>query len=185
MFERVTLDTELNIEPASNGFDYWLNRPFLTPEVRKGLASATVIIIPSEGTLRSEEPLFPRNTEELLLFLKNKDATGIVADIAINESDYRELSLNHNWVEIGTFLVTGLAFPVFVNLLSEYLNSKVSKKKEETGVSLEIVIENQLGEKIGIKYKGPISGFQSTLQPEILRLGQKSLSYEKKKKKRK
>ncbi len=168
---KVVKVSHASIEQTDKGFAYWLARPFLTEDTRAKLQKAEAILIPREGFRDQEIPVFPVRTEEMFQFVRDELAGKLNVDIAIEDSEYKELALHSALLIIGGFVVTALAAPLVVNVVSEYLNRRLfnapGSDPDKTVVRFELTIEDRVGDatrRMQVKYDGPASQFQNTMQ---------------------
>jgi hypothetical protein len=74
--------------------------------------------------------VFPLGTEDFLNFAREKATAGIRVDICADDETYRELALHSDWLIIAEGVVTLVALPVAINLISEYLKERLSRSKK-------------------------------------------------------
>lgn len=157
-------EDQLVEETTEENFGYWLNRPFVSEELRNELRDANVLIVPAEGVRDRTDPNFPNGTEDLLAFLKDNVRDGIVPDICIEDKDFKALALHDATLIIGAFVVTSLVAPIAVDLVSKYLEQKIGlDKAEETKVKFKMTIVETDGTSKKLSYDGPAKTFEKTI----------------------
>ena len=72
MKHETSKEKEVVIEDTDHDFSYWLNRPYISEELRKELEKSDILIIPKEGIRDFDTPLFPVKTEEIFTYMRNK-----------------------------------------------------------------------------------------------------------------
>jgi hypothetical protein len=148
------------VEETSQTFDYWLNRPYISGDLKQHLRAANVLLVPREGYLDNAVPLFPNTTEEIFSFLKEHSNQGIATDICIADEDYQELTLHDALVVLGTFVVTSLVAPLFVNLVAEYIKKKWQRREDTTRIKVEMIVVEQNGDAKKFLYEGSAADFK-------------------------
>jgi hypothetical protein len=154
-------------ESVEESFGFWLNKPYISDELRSVLSSANVLIVPYEGFRELDTRVFPVGTEEIFSELKSHVDNGVVPEICIEDKDYRELALHSDLLIIGTFIVTTFAAPTFVNIVSEWVNNRLGFKKESTNVKIELTVAKSDGTAGRILYEGPAKEFATTVGEAI------------------
>ena len=64
---------------------------------------------------------FPEHTDKLLDYLRSQAPQGATIEVCSTDENYKEVARHDASVALGVFIVTHLFFPVFVNLVSSYL----------------------------------------------------------------
>jgi hypothetical protein len=119
---------ELTITDTNETFDSWLEKGFVTEELRSLISNASILIVPFENLRDTPNPLlFPTGTEDILRYFKEKLPQNQDIDICITDEDYQEFAFYSDYKRIGNFLVKSVAVAVFVNVLSSYIYDKYIK----------------------------------------------------------
>jgi hypothetical protein len=156
----------LTVTDTSEEFDYFLNQPYVTDELRESIKDAQILFVPSLGFRDIEKPVFPVGTETLFHFFKDK-AQDINIDIIIEDSDYAELALHADTKKLGVFVVSAVVLPLFLNVLSSYIYEKIRPApKDKIEFSVTIVKHH---ESKRVNFEGSADDFKK-LSPEIERL---------------
>ena len=151
------------ISQSEENFETWISRKSLSDGLREQLRKADILAVPIEGRGNLNIPVFPERTEDLLNFLRRELPKDLVIDICIEEDDYKELALYADLVILASFVVTSIALPFLVNLVSNYIYQKISKPKSRNmKISITLVSEN--GESKNLSYEGPLDGFRSIVE---------------------
>ncbi|MDI9872598.1 hypothetical protein [Flectobacillus roseus] len=120
---------ELTITDTADNFESWLNKEFVTDELRKLISDASILIVPFENLRDTPNPLlFPIGTEEILRYFKEKLPSEQLIDICITDEDYQEFAFYSNYKRLGNFMVKAVAVPMFVTILSAYVYDKYIKE---------------------------------------------------------
>lgn len=163
MQHEYSLENELNIENTEENFDYWLNQEFISDDLKNKLGTADILLVPQIGFRDQDTPVFPVKTEELFTFLKNNSKNNEI-DICIEDKDYKELALHADLITLATFVVTSIALPVLVNLLSDYIKNKISSNSDRV-IKISLVVENKKdGTSKNVTYEGKPESFDSTIK---------------------
>jgi len=158
-------------EGTDKTLEYWANRPYLSDTVRQSLAQANVLVVPSEGFRDQEIQVFPVCTEGFYEVLRDELPPGTRLEIAINDSDYKELALHSATLIIASVVVgttTLLILPVVVNIVSEYINRRLfnEKDRKESIVRWELtVVDGTRATKL--TYEGPVTDFKDEMQRTV------------------
>jgi hypothetical protein len=118
------------VQNSNENFDTWTSRDFVSEELRESLKLASILIIPTIGFRRVNEPTFPIGTEEFLQYFYDKLDSRFTIDVCINDDQYQELALYSNYRRYGNFLVKSAALTIFLNLLSSYIYEKAFSEDE-------------------------------------------------------
>jgi len=80
------------------------------------------------------------------------------------------LALHSDLINLGIILVSQVITPTFVNVLSEYINSKIAlKTSNNPAVKVEIIIDNNNGKSTQISYEDEPEYFSKVID-EVKRL---------------
>ena len=153
-------DQLMKVSGTEESFDYWINRDYISAELRERLSEANVLLTPKSGYLEYEGPLFPVETSEFLRYLRRNAGDEVVVDLCIEDEDFEYLSLNHDVLELPNVLVQLIAAPLIVNLLCAYILHRLGSRIEDSSVEQELTIEDSdTGVSLKTKYKGPASKY--------------------------
>lgn len=150
------------ITDSEESFDTWLNRPYLSGELRQQLRKADVLIVPIEGFREISNPVFPVGTESLYDFLSKNIPQNINIDICIDDSNYAELALHSDLHRIGSFVVKRLVLPFLITLLVNYISQELSIDEKDR-VKVSITVVNEEGGSKTLDYEGPANKFGDTV----------------------
>ena len=130
---------ELTINDTNENFETWLNKEFITPDLKQLLADKSILLIPFENLRDTPNPLmFPIGTENVLRYFKNNLPENQTIDICILDEDYQEFAFYSDYKRLGNFLVKSVAIAVFVNVLSSYVYDQLIKK-DDTKPQIQII----------------------------------------------
>ena len=167
-FTKPTLIVELSQET----FQTFINRPYISSELRERLSGANVLLIPNEGYGGKKELVyFPSGTAELFHFLEERKTENLNVDICIEEKDYKEVALHFDWLMLASFVVTSLVAPLIVNLLTEYIKKRQGKREPDTIVKHTLVVcDEKEGRYVCLSYEGPAPKYHDTMLNAISNL---------------
>jgi hypothetical protein len=120
----------LTIENTTENFETWINRDFISNELKSSLRQASILLVPSIGFRKEGEPTFPVLTEELFDFLKENLSKDYLVELCIDDSKYLEIALHSDYKRIGNFVVKDIVLPIFVGLLIAYITQKYISPEE-------------------------------------------------------
>jgi len=132
------MDYTLTQKQTDEGFDFWKNKDFLSEETKKELENVSILILPLVDFRENIGPTFPLSTEHLFKFFSEKLPEGTSIEVCIDEEDYTEVALHSDLKNIGKFLVKDIALPIFLTILTAYMESKF-KDKEDNGPDITII----------------------------------------------
>lgn len=156
---------ELKTKESNESIQTWINRNYISNELRSKLSTVDILIVPDEG-FRDNGNLhtFPEGTESLFQFIKNADTKGHSIDICIEDKDYQELALHFDLITIANLVAEYIAAPVIVLLIDKYLDYKLGREKDSGAVKSKLTIHDQQNNKsIEITYEGPAATYESTM----------------------
>jgi len=181
----------LIITDSSETFDTWLSKEFITEDLKESLSKASILMVPFEELRENTGPLFPMGTEEILRYFKANAPEECVIDICISDEDYQEFAFYNDYKRLGNFILTAVAIPVFVGILSPYIydtyikhdDSKpqiqiIDNSTKNTDNSTHIHIGNHISTLADKKYLEPTHiKFSVTIVNDTLGTS-KNISYE-------
>jgi hypothetical protein len=156
---------DLIVEDTNENFEYWLNQPFISEKLKNEIRKSEILLVPQIGFRGLDYPVFPVKTEELFTYLRGKHDGGEKVEICVENENYKEVALHCDLIVIGSFIVTSVAVPILVNLLSSYIKEKLDKRGSESVIKVSLTIENKkkrLSKKI--TYEGKPDNFNETIQ---------------------
>jgi len=115
--------SKATVEKAELGFEYWATRPYLKKETQERLKMAEILLVPKERFRENDMRVFPFGSDVLFARLQKELGGRFKVDVAIEDGDYKQLSLHSVLIDLGTFVVTSIAVPVLVSVLSNYLKA--------------------------------------------------------------
>ncbi|NLE04327.1 MAG: hypothetical protein GX638_05920 [Crenarchaeota archaeon] len=151
----------VTIEESTLDFDSIKQEAYYPKELDDYLSKCDVWIVPEEIHRDGYDILFPEHTKDVKRFLFCK---GMKIDVPCKDDDFHEIELHDASILLGSFLLTSIVLPLFINLISSYIYDKVLSKDKDNEVKLNLHIKSQKGKVVKIKYKGPASKMNSTLK---------------------
>jgi hypothetical protein len=121
---------ELIAVDSKENFETWINRDFITPELRLILSKASILIVPFEDLREELPPVFPTMTTEILQYFKSNLPSEITIDICIEDEEYNEFAFNTDYKRLGKFVVKKLALPIFAGLMLAYITENFINKDD-------------------------------------------------------
>lgn len=153
-------DFYYKIIDSNNDFDFWINQDFIPDNLKNDLRNANLLFIPQSFHRRDQEYLtFPVNTEELYNYIIENSQDEIIPNICISSNAYREIALHGYEIYLGSFVVTSIIVPIFISLISEYINRKIYRKNDDPTININITIVNQDNTATEYRIREPYSKF--------------------------
>jgi len=168
-----TTDNDLPIPSIARDLDYWASRDFLSPATRESLRRATIILVPHESFRDHAAPVFPAGTTELFRMLQKQAPEGTGVEIAIEENEYREVTLHSDIVRLATIFVKFIGAPTVVGLLVEYLKKKLGSRFFEAEVEASLIVEREDSDgrrAFQLDYKGPADAYETTVKSGLVKM---------------
>lgn len=164
----MTSDSYMQITWSEESFGYWLNREFISTELREQLSAANVLITPYPGYPDYEGPLFSHETYDFYNFLRTHAADEVVAQVCVEDQDFEYLSLNHDTLELPCAIVQLVVAPLFVKWVYQYIEYRLGSRKSNTFVKHDFTIEDpRTGVIVKNKYEGPASNYDDRVGSTI------------------
>ena len=162
-------EPKLSIEQSDETFDGWIHRPSISKATQEELEKANFLIIPSTNFRDYPTPVFARETERLLRFMKENARGGLVADVCSDDETYEEYQHNDSMLTLGGILLKEVAVAVGAELLKEYINGRIQENRDtDPMVEVSLSVEEN-GRSTRFTYKGPASRLENTLYPKLVR----------------
>ena len=170
----------LGIEQTDDTFESWIHRSSISKATQEELKKANFLIIPSENLRDYPTPVFARETERLLRFMKDNAKGGLVANVCSDDETYEEYQHNDSMLTLGGILLKEAAVAVGAELLKEYINGRIQENRDKDPIVEVSLFVEENGRSTRFTYKGPASELENTLYPKLLRpvtTNQNSIDY--------
>lgn len=162
----------LEIKNTERNRDFWLELPRLDETTRQSLRAADILIVPEGDDYQGKGAYFPEGTTEFYHFLIAQNAA---VEVTTNEEDFQELARHFDLYILGDFVLNKLSVPIFVALLVKYLDKRVLNS-EKSAVKFALTCQHPDGSAKRLEYEGPVSTFETQIQPLLPELIGESLS---------
>ena len=153
---------ELTISNTNDTFENWLEKEFVSDDLKNTLSNASILIVPFENLRDTPNPLlFPIGTENILKYFKDNLPQEQIIDICISDELYQEFAFYSDYKRLGNFVVKAVAVPVFAGILSAYVYDKYIKEDnskpqiEIIDNSTHITVNNHISTLSDKKYLEP------------------------------
>lgn len=165
----VETNPEVTEEGSQESIRTWASRPYISSTLRRELAAVDALIVPNEGYGDQADLIyFPEGTEEVLHFLQASAGEALTVDIAIEEDDYKEISLRADWLTIAGLVVKFGVAPIVVGLLGDYIKKRLGKRIDQTIIKSTITVSEEKGKRsAAITYEGPASRYAEVMSNEV------------------
>ncbi len=154
----------LVVEATDHNKEYW-QASGLGRGLEEALAIAEVLLVPQESDRDGLKFYFYQDASALYEFLKEGLGGQVRVELFATDEEYIEVALHSHVHRIGTILVTFVAAPLAINLLSNYVYD-VLKAKPEDVVEASVVVEDHECKAFKVTYKGEAKGF-ATLSDKV------------------
>ena len=152
-------DFYYEINDSKNNFEYWINQDYIPENLKDELRKSNLLFVPQSFHRDQEYLTFPVNTEELYQYIIENSSKDINPNICISSTDYREIALHGYEIYLGSFVVSCIIAPIFVNLISEYLKRKIYRNNDDPTININITIVNINNSAKELRIREPYSKF--------------------------
>lgn len=143
---------ELHASETDEGRGYWMAQPWVAEGQRSELLAAQILVVPILDS--DKKPVFPIGTPDIVDFLRRAITEPSAVAVAISADDYQELALHSKAWRIPKLVITAVAFPIFLGIITNRLDEFLPGHKAEDTAEIEIVIEAPDHRAMKITYKG-------------------------------
>lgn len=131
------------------------------------LAAAQVLVVPRNGHVTHEGPVFPPDTREFFQFLSDNLPQGTV-ELASTDEEYRELELHAADVWLPTLLIVAQspnAVAVYLGVLSNWIYDRLKglADRAKGHVHSTLVVDTHKG-TFKMTYEGPVSAYVDSMK---------------------
>lgn len=135
-------------------------------DINLDISNKNVLSLPLRGyRLQPEnfpdQKAFHRGINDVYDFFTASD--DIQFDVYADEEEISYLSLHSDTFWLGTFLLTGVATPFFINLLTSYIYDKLKAKKEDE-ISIDVIVDQGEDKSTAVRYKGKVADFDKAIE---------------------
>ena len=127
---------KIKIEECGISFEEMYDKPYFPKEYEEEIKKSNFLMIPEEGFRGYEEVLFPEETLKFYSYVKEHAKEDIYPEICISDDDYKELELHADVSNIVEVIVTMIALPFAINMISSYVYDKVKSRKADLDVKV-------------------------------------------------
>jgi hypothetical protein len=111
----------------------------LSSKRKDELKTVNILALPTKGYHGKDGAFFFGGARDFYMYCQENDPNHPV-DFCIEKTEYKEIDLNSIELFLGTFLISSIILPVFVNLISNYLSSKLTHHDDK--ITINIIINN-------------------------------------------
>ncbi len=148
------------ITNVNDSFKMWLNKPYISKELKEDLSKANLLIIPEEKYRDYETPIFPNGTLDLHFYIQDNYKNEICSEICIEDKDYNEIALHDNNIWIATIIIEKILLPLIISVLTNFISSKYPQGSNH--VELNIILKNGEDYK-KVEFKGDADNLSKIL----------------------
>lgn len=139
-----------------------LTKEYCPKNFKNEIKNTEILILPNKNFRDQNFYYFSDETLYFFHFLKEKN---ISSEFCIDNENFNTLQLHSDEFRFSHMLLGGVLLPIFVNLLTEYISTKLKNSQNELSpkISIELTIEKK-EKNINLKYEGPIDEFSKILK---------------------
>jgi hypothetical protein len=161
MESNVTTPTIKVVESIENRQN-WINRDFISKPLRDSLSKCDILFVPIEVRTVQVDLVFHQGTDELLRFIQKRLPTDIIADICIEDDEYKSLDYHSETFHLSPIITTSVALPVLLNIVSQWIFEQIKGKLRKPKVIFDLTIEDN-DRSIACHYEGDSTGLSQIL----------------------
>ncbi len=147
----------ITIEESIKTKSYWLKNEISQSNL-SNIEASDILIVPFEEFRDKSEFVFHQGTATLFSYLKSHLENDLTIDICIDDDQYQEIVLHSQTHRISEIVVTLLAAPLLVNLLSSYIDDQIKAEPNDV-VEASIIVEDNQCRGFQFNYKGEAKDF--------------------------
>lgn len=141
-------------------------KDYYAMEFNDAIQNSDIILLPFENYREKYEILYPENTREFFMYIKDKK---INVEIPCSDEQYREIQLHCSNIELASMIFNVALLPIVINLISSFiydiLKNKGKEDKEKTNVKFKLYSEDKKNKKtVEIEYDGPASEISKVME---------------------
>lgn len=141
--------------PESRG--YWLQQGLGTG-LEDVLATADALIVPEKDFREGLPFVFHQDTTTLYKYLSAQLAGALTIEVCANDDEYQEIALHSASFRFSKIVVSYVAAPLLIGLLTNYLYDQM-KAKPTDNVEATLVVEDHECRSFLFSYKGEAKDF--------------------------
>ena len=148
----------INVTKTLETKPYWLAKGICKNHVSE-IEGADILIVPLENFREQVSYAFNQGTTQLYAFLqKNTETEAFSVGLCADDENYSELALHANYHRIGKIVVTYIAAPFLVGLLTCYIYDILEAKPNEI-VEASIIVQDSKCQGMKFDFKGNAQDF--------------------------
>jgi hypothetical protein len=130
----------------------------LSEERINELTNSEILALPTKGYRGREGNSFLGGVREFYMYCQEK-GLGQDIDFCIEKSQYLEIDLNSTELFLGTFIISTIIVPIFVNLISDFIKNKLTQDDDK--ITINIIINNNIkNNSTAINFSGTKKDFE-------------------------
>lgn len=127
-------------------------------EIKDAANSAEIVFYPLLNFRDQVEQSFYAGTIDLFQYVITHMPQEHRIAIACDEDQYQEIALYSKLHRLGIYIISVIAAPVFVNVISNYISEQL-KASNDDQVEINLIIESNDGKTQRIEYSGSAENF--------------------------
>jgi hypothetical protein len=147
----------LTVSETPESKEYWLQQG-LGKGLEATLSAADALLVPEKDFREGVKFVFHQDTTTLFKYLSSHLLGDISIEILSNDDEYLEISLHSSSFRLGKIVVSYVAAPLLVGLLTNYLYDQM-KAKPTDRVEASLVVEDHQCKSFQFSYQGEAKDF--------------------------
>lgn len=129
--------------------------------IEHDVSSVDILAIPVDSKYSESNRVFHNSIGDIYDYFvsESKDAK---FDVYSDDGELEELMLHSDDWWLGSFLLTSVFIPGFVNLITNYIYD-VIKAKNDDNISIEVIVDNGKKGSKAVNYRGKVGNLQKAI----------------------
>lgn len=147
----------LTVSETPESKEYWLQQG-LGKGLEETLSAADALLVPEKDFREGVKFVFHQDTTTLFKYLSSQLLGDVSIEILSNDEEYLEISLHSSSFRLGKIVVSYVAAPLLVGLLTNYLYDQM-KAKPTDRVEASLVVEDHQCRSFQFSFQGEAKDF--------------------------
>ena len=148
------------VEESKITFSKYVNDAGISDSLQAECLDSDILMLPPE----LKGSTYPEMTNDIYKFLQQELPEGLKINLPVEDDDYEETRFYEVITMVAVFLVTSIAIPIVVNILSHFFIKKMEKKKKKSLINFTFIVDDKDGNKSKkTTYEGNNEGFRDFL----------------------
>lgn len=145
------------VEESEICFSKYVNDARISDSLRAECLDSDILMLPPQ----LNGSTYPEMTNEIYKFLQQELPKEMKINLPVEDDNYEETRFYEVMTMVAVFLVTRIAIPIVVEILTHFIIKKIEKKEEKPLINFTFIVDDKDGNKSKkITYEGNTEGFR-------------------------